>query len=88
MTRLNGKLLNIDTHAGVSKEGKPFFTASCLVLDEDNEVSTVRMFDRDQNLAEVCKSLKIGSDYVWKIEKSERLQNRTYDCLGMIVLKK
>lgn len=86
MTRLKGKLLNLEERDGVSKDGKPYYSANCLVLDQDNEVSVVRVFDRDGSVKLLVKKIKVGSDVEFKIDKIERLPNRTFDAQGQFVV--
>lgn len=88
MTRLKGKILNVEEHDGVTKEGKSYFWVSALVLDQDNEVAVVRCFDREGTLKRDCKKLfVVSSDCEFMIDKLERLPNRTFDAQGQIVRK-
>lgn len=84
MTRLHGKLLNVEDKDGVSKEGKPYFMCNLLVLDQDNEVAVVRVFDRDGSLRPALKKLKVGDEVTLKVDKIERLPNRTFDAQGQL----
>lgn len=84
MTRLIGRVLNVEHRDGVAKDGKPYYAVSLLVLDEDNEVSMVRIFDRDGKLRQQVKSVKVGEPVTLRIEKFERLPNRTYDAFGFL----
>lgn len=88
MLRLTGKLLNVDERSGVNKEGKPYWGANCLILDEDNECHMFRAFDRDGTLKPFVQGLKIGVAVTCKVDKCERLANRTFDCMGEFVRTK
>lgn len=82
MTRLNGRVLHIEERSGVTKEGKPYYGANVMVVDSDNDVSLVRTFDRDGKLKSLISKVKVGSDVCFKVDKIERLANRTLDAFG------
>lgn len=85
MLRLKGKVLNLEPREGVNKDGKPYYGNNVLVVDQDNEVCLVRVFDRDGTLKTFVKGVKLGSEYEFAVDKCERLANRTFDCIGQFV---
>lgn len=82
MTRLNGKVLHVEERNGTTKDGKPYYGANLMVVDSDNDVTLVRMFDRDGKLKSLISKIKVGSDVCLKVDKIERLANRTLDAFG------